>query len=121
MNQMELNQQFETPELRGRDVEQNNTLSSAVAMNDQTRPVALTTRQREVMLWTAEGKTAFEISVIVGLTERTVNFHIGRVLAKLGANNKTQAAVRAALMGLLFEERPGGHRHGSLERDTLSR
>jgi hypothetical protein len=24
-------------------------------------------------------------------------------------------------MGLLFEERPGGHRHGSLERDTLSR
>jgi hypothetical protein len=55
------------------------------------------------------------------LTERTVNFHISRVLAKLGANNKTQAAVKAALMGLLFEERPGGHRHGSLERDTLSR
>jgi DNA-binding CsgD family transcriptional regulator len=121
MNHMELNQQFKTAALHGRDVEQNNTLSSAVEMSDQTAAVALTTRQREVMLWTAEGKTAFEISVIVGLTERTVNFHISRVLAKLGANNKTQAAVRATLMGLLFEECPDGHRRESRERDTLSR
>jgi len=62
---------------------------------------ALTEREREVMRWTAEGKTAFEISIIIGLTERTVNFHIGRVLAKLGAINKTQAAVKAAVMGML--------------------
>jgi len=65
------------------------------------RSEALTEREREVMRWTAEGKTAFEISVIVGLTERTVNFHIGRVLAKLSATNKTQAAVKAAVMGML--------------------
>ena len=63
---------------------------------------ALTEREREVMRWTAEGKTAFEISVIVGLTERTVNFHIGRVLVKLSATNKTQAAVKAAVKGMLF-------------------
>lgn len=66
------------------------------------RPVnRLTRREREVMLWTAEGKTAFEVGVIVGLTERTVNFHISRTLAKLGATNKTQAAVKAAVLGML--------------------
>jgi DNA-binding CsgD family transcriptional regulator len=65
-------------------------------------PPCLTRRELEVLRWTAEGKTAFEISVIVGLSERTVNFHIHRVLAKLEATNKTQAAVKAAVMGLLF-------------------
>jgi DNA-binding CsgD family transcriptional regulator len=61
----------------------------------------LTERQREVMRWTAVGKTAFEVGMIVGVTERAVNFHIGRVLSKLGATNKTHAAVMAAVMGIL--------------------
>jgi DNA-binding CsgD family transcriptional regulator len=65
-------------------------------------PPRLTQREREVLRWTAEGKTAFEIGIIVGLTERTVNFHIRHVLAKFEATNKTQAAVKATVMGLLF-------------------
>jgi LuxR family transcriptional regulator, quorum-sensing system regulator SolR len=64
-------------------------------------PEMLTEREREIMRWTAEGKTAFEVGLIVGLTERAVNFHIGRVLVKLGATNKTHAAVMAAVMGIL--------------------
>src|SRR3954447_2052643 len=118
MDQMELTQRRERPAPQAREMEQNISSRSAVAMNDPTVPTALTTRQREVMLWTAEGKTAFEISVIVGLTERTVNFHISRVLAKLGANNKTQAAVRAAAMGLLVEQRPEADGRGSRDQNT---
>lgn len=65
-------------------------------------PEALTERELEVVRWTANGKTAFEVGVIIGLTERTVNFHISRVLQKLNATNKTQAAVKAAVLGMLY-------------------
>jgi DNA-binding CsgD family transcriptional regulator len=64
--------------------------------------VAMTSREREVLRWTAEGKTAFEISQILTVSERTVNFHINNVVLKLGASNKTQAAVKAAALGMLF-------------------
>jgi len=75
--------------------------AGAAAGASPNTPEVLTEREREVLRWTAEGKTAFEIGLIVGLTERTVNFHIGRVLIKLAATNKTQAAVKAARLGIL--------------------
>jgi DNA-binding CsgD family transcriptional regulator len=64
--------------------------------------VMMTAREREVLRWTAEGKTAYEISQILAVSERTVNFHINNVVSKLGASNKTQAAVKAATLGMLF-------------------
>jgi DNA-binding CsgD family transcriptional regulator len=64
--------------------------------------VMMTAREREVLRWTAEGKTAYKISRILTVSERTVNFHINNVVNKLGATNKTQAAVKAAALGLLF-------------------
>lgn len=64
--------------------------------------VSMTAREREVLRWTAEGKTAYEISQILTVSERTVNFHINNVVSKLGASNKTQAAVKAAALGMLF-------------------
>jgi len=62
----------------------------------------LTAREKEVLRWTAEGKTSYEIARILAISERTANFHINNVLLKLGASNKTQAAVKAALLGILF-------------------
>jgi LuxR family quorum-sensing system transcriptional regulator SolR len=63
--------------------------------------VAMTTREKEVLLWTAEGKTSYEIGQILSVSERTVNFHINNVVNKLGASNKTQAAVKAGMLGML--------------------
>lgn len=63
--------------------------------------VVMTAREKEVLRWTAEGKTAYEISQILTVSERTVNFHINNVVAKLGTSNKTQAAVKAAALGML--------------------
>jgi len=39
--------------------------------------------------------------MILGLSTRTVNFHISSAMKKLGANNKTSAVVMAAKSGLL--------------------
>jgi LuxR family transcriptional regulator, quorum-sensing system regulator SolR len=58
-------------------------------------------REIAVMRWTAEGKTSGEIADILHITERTVNFHIGNVITKLNAANKTAAAILMAVMGLL--------------------
>lgn len=61
----------------------------------------LSAREIDVLRWTAEGKTASEISGILKITERTVNFHVNNAVAKLGVSNKTAAAIHAALLGLL--------------------
>ncbi|WP_326542876.1 autoinducer binding domain-containing protein [Pseudorhodoferax sp.] len=65
-------------------------------------PAGLSDREIDVLRWTAEGKTSAEVADILNISERTVNFHINSVVAKLGACNKTSAAVRAAMLGLLW-------------------
>ena len=71
-------------------------------VNPEPRPVDLSDREIDVLRWTAEGKTSADVAEILNISERTVNFHINSVVAKLGACNKTSAAVRAAMLGLLW-------------------
>lgn len=63
--------------------------------------VNLTAREREILGWTSEGKTAEIIGKILNISTRTVNFHISNVLLKLVAVNKVQAVVKARTLGLL--------------------
>jgi LuxR family quorum-sensing system transcriptional regulator SolR len=61
----------------------------------------LSKREIEVLQWTAVGKTSGEISSILNIAERTVNYHINHTIAKLNVVNKTAAAIKAATLGLL--------------------
>ncbi|MDB0280741.1 MULTISPECIES: LuxR family transcriptional regulator AbaR [Acinetobacter] len=61
----------------------------------------LTNREKEVLRWTAEGKTSAEIAQILGVSERTINFHLSNSMQKLNVNNKISAAIRAVMLGLL--------------------
>lgn len=63
--------------------------------------VTLTPREHEVLCWTAEGKTAYEIGRILSISERTVNFHLNNVMTKLAVTSKLQAVVKAIMTGLL--------------------
>ena len=63
--------------------------------------VSLTARESECLKWAADGKTAWEIGTILGITERTAVFHINNVVQKLGASNKIQAIVRAVALKLV--------------------
>jgi LuxR family quorum sensing-dependent transcriptional regulator len=61
----------------------------------------LTAREREVLMWTAHGKSAWEIGEILGIAKRTVDEHAQSAFRKLGAVNRTQAvaiAVRERLI-----------------------
>ncbi|MFV0436116.1 MAG: LuxR C-terminal-related transcriptional regulator [Desulfopila sp.] len=63
--------------------------------------VQLTRREREILLWTATGKTAWETSVILHISQRTVEFHLGNIFRKLDAVNSQQAIAIACSQGLL--------------------
>ncbi len=62
----------------------------------------LSERELEVLRWSSNGNTSAEMAQILTVSEATVNFHMRNACTKLGTRNKTAAAVRAALMGLLW-------------------
>ncbi|MCE9551246.1 MAG: LuxR family transcriptional regulator [Betaproteobacteria bacterium] len=61
----------------------------------------LTLREKECLLWAAEGKTGGEIADILKITERTVTFHLQNAGNKMGASNRQHAIARALSMGLI--------------------
>ncbi|AHJ73450.1 LuxR family transcriptional regulator [Kosakonia sacchari] len=58
-------------------------------------------REREILKWTAEGKTSAEIAMILSISENTVNFHQKNMQKKFNAPNKTQIACYAAATGMI--------------------
>ncbi len=68
------------------------------------RVKGLSSREMTVLLWMKEGKTNWEIARIVGVTERTVRFHIEGIFMKLDVSSRTQAVAVAMEHGLLPAE-----------------
>ncbi|HNT37932.1 MAG TPA: autoinducer binding domain-containing protein [Rubrivivax sp.] len=66
----------------------------------QERP-ALTPRELEALRWTMEGKTAWEVGAILGISERTAVLHVNNAMHKLGCVNKHQAVLKALRLGLI--------------------
>jgi DNA-binding response OmpR family regulator len=76
---------------------------AGVARNELwPKRVALNDREVETLTWVARGKTSAEIAQILGLTKRTVDFHIDNARAKLDAATRTEAVIKAAT-GRLIE------------------
>jgi DNA-binding CsgD family transcriptional regulator len=63
--------------------------------------VALTARQRECLQWVLAGKSSWEIGEIVGIAERTVNFHIEEACKRLNVQTRQQAVIEAVIQGLI--------------------
>ena len=61
----------------------------------------LTLREEEVLKLMSEGLRNKEIAVRLGVTERTATFHVGNVLAKLGADGRVEAIHLARKRGLI--------------------
>jgi len=61
----------------------------------------LSARQREVLHWVAVGKSTWEISEILNISERTVYFHLVGAAAKLDTQGRTATCARALALGLL--------------------
>ena len=68
---------------------------------DPLQEITLTDRERDVLTWAARGKTLAETATILSISMQTVDFYTRNALKKLGAHNKTHAAVIAARLGLI--------------------
>jgi DNA-binding CsgD family transcriptional regulator len=75
---------------------------SRVSSNRRAQPAAtLSAREQEVLIWIREGKSSWEISMILGISERTAKFHTAAVLNKLGATNRAHAVAIALSCGMV--------------------
>ena len=63
--------------------------------------IELTTREQDVLTWTAEGYSSDEVGARLGLSASAVNYHITNCCRKLGAGNKVQAVAMAIRLNLL--------------------
>lgn len=64
-------------------------------------PIMISKRERDVLDWMKQGKSSWDISVILGISQSTVNFHIYNIMRKIGTSNRPQTIAVAARMGLI--------------------
>jgi LuxR family quorum-sensing system transcriptional regulator SolR len=62
---------------------------------------SLTCKEREVLHWIVEGKTAWEVGRILSMSERTVKFHLRNIYSKLNVANRAQAVTKASRLRLI--------------------
>jgi DNA-binding CsgD family transcriptional regulator len=67
----------------------------------QVEAPSLTPRELEALRWTMEGKTAWEVGTILGISERTAVLHVNNAMHKLDCVNKHQAVLKALRFGLI--------------------
>lgn len=80
----------------------------------------LTERELQCLHWAAMGKTSWEIGMILGVAERTVNFHVQNACHKLQARGR-QAAITAAYRNGLLPARQARQRPFATEsRNSLA-
>jgi len=76
-------------------------LARATRVGPWPSVVKLNEREVETLTWAARGKTSLEIAKILGLSKRTVDFHIDSARDKLGVATRVQAAIKATLGRLI--------------------
>jgi LuxR family transcriptional regulator, quorum-sensing system regulator BjaR1 len=73
-----------------------------LARTARAAPLALLSdREREILILSAAGRSAGEIADVLGITKRTIDFHITAATRKLGASNKTHAVALALAQRLI--------------------
>jgi DNA-binding NarL/FixJ family response regulator len=78
-------------------------LASPEDMEGAADPIdPLTRRETEVLQLLAQGLSNRAIGERLGISEHTAKFHVTSIVAKLGAQTRTDAAVRAARLGLVL-------------------
>ncbi|MEX6505809.1 LuxR family transcriptional regulator [Jiella sp. M17.18] len=68
---------------------------------DNGKRSKLTMRERDCVLWCAQGKTNWEISAILGLSERTIEAYLKNAGVKLGTVNRAHLVAESIRRGVI--------------------
>jgi LuxR family transcriptional regulator len=63
--------------------------------------IQLTDKERSVLAWLSKGKSVWDTSVILSVSESTIKFHQKNIYRKLGVSNRAHAIAKAVQCGLL--------------------
>jgi DNA-binding CsgD family transcriptional regulator len=74
---------------------------NAVKRNEGFPYNSLSARELEIVRWTAQGKTSFEIAHILTLSDHTVNSYMNKAIKKLDCVNRTQLVAKAIRLNLI--------------------
>ena len=89
-----------SPTLAGRLLREFARLA-AVARPDGTAADLLTARQLEVLRLVAHGLLYKQVAARIGVSERSVKYHMGEILARLHVHDRTEAVAYARRLGLV--------------------
>ena len=70
-------------------------------LHQRPEQVRLTPRERECLQWCANGKSSWEIGMILSISEHGVSFHLKNAMAKLDVTSRIAAVVKAIRLGLI--------------------
>ena len=62
---------------------------------------SLTVREVEILTWVARGKSSTDIGTLIGISESTVEYHVGKAMRKLQVGTRVQAAIKASRLKLI--------------------
>lgn len=79
----------------------NAAIEASSAPAETTGGPKFTSRELEVLKLMAQGARNKQIAETLVITERTVKIHVGNILGKLNADNRTEAVTMAMKLGLL--------------------
>jgi len=69
--------------------------------NQPVKNYVLSDKERDILSWAARGKTDYEIGIILGISNHTVDWHMRNIFKKLEANHRVLAIVKAISYGLI--------------------
>jgi DNA-binding CsgD family transcriptional regulator len=78
--------------------------SAIRVVRQRTPAISLSPRERDCLFWVGEGKRQEEIAAIMGITARTVAYHIQQAVLKTGSSSREQALLKSAIQGLLIPD-----------------
>ncbi|MGL4321090.1 MAG: helix-turn-helix transcriptional regulator [Paracoccaceae bacterium] len=82
---------------------------------------ALTSRQREVLEWVADGKTMQDVACIMGVSPAMVEKHLRLAREALDVDTTAQAVAKAAMMNIIFHHDPAPEESGMRLRAAATR
>ncbi|MFQ3550186.1 MAG: helix-turn-helix transcriptional regulator [Armatimonadota bacterium] len=74
---------------------------TVVASAEQESLSKLTERELEILRLIFDGKCSNEVAQTLGVSKRTIDFHLARAYVKLGVSNRFQAFKRAVEIGII--------------------